>query len=279
VNELDHADADAQHSLKIGEVLGDHRTIAFCHKCIGRLKRMQAEQASGTEQDELLALSVDHLTKAVKRFNDLHEPDEVGDAYSLLGRTRLVQGEIEAAEAAVEKAQGRLSPANGKDYLDLQLVEADLAKAKGEADTARRLYTEVIEATDAGAGLGEVRGRALHKRGLLNNRLSAITDLEAAADVFEGLGQHEQAADAEIVVMSKQGRLPNEREEPVAARLLAEQPPSIQVLAVHNHEEEIEANARQGDEIVAYRSRPTHGHWEKMIERAQRQAAQRGRFW
>src|SRR6185436_9068913 len=79
VGELERADADAQQSLEIGEHLGDERTVAYCHKCIGRLRRMQAEESREARQRELLESSVEHLNHAIDAFTKLRYPEEAGD--------------------------------------------------------------------------------------------------------------------------------------------------------------------------------------------------------
>jgi hypothetical protein len=98
VNRLDEAKADAKRSLEIGETLKWHRNTCFCLKCLGRLSRMQADSAPDTTaRDQFLADSERYLREAIDAFTRLDErdrEDEVGECYSLLGRTLLVGGRL-----------------------------------------------------------------------------------------------------------------------------------------------------------------------------------------
>src|SRR5207253_38316 len=112
IGSLEEAQVAATRSLKLGEAVGWDRNTAFCLKCTGRLLRMMAERTPDPlERERLLKESEDHLQKAVCAFAKASDPDlgptscDVGDSYSLLGRTRLVRGHVREALEAVEKAR------------------------------------------------------------------------------------------------------------------------------------------------------------------------------
>ena len=59
-------------------------------------------------------------------FTGLKIAAEVGDCYSLLGRTYLAAGQRPEARAALAEANKRLLDQSNKDYLDLQIAMGDL---------------------------------------------------------------------------------------------------------------------------------------------------------
>ena len=130
---LPEALTEANISLKLGEDINSNRNTAFCNKCRGRLKRMESEVLwhKGQEFEALLCESAALLRDAIERFTILKATPEVGDCYSLLGRTYLAAGQRVEAGAALVEAGKRLCDANSKDYLDLQIV-----RGAGEAGAA-----------------------------------------------------------------------------------------------------------------------------------------------
>lgn len=282
VGQLDRAEADAFDSLQISEDLNDPVGQAFCHKCIGRLQRLRAEESfRNGERDALLRASVEHLHDAIERFTSLGEPAEVGDAYSLLARTHLSSGDTASCEDAVREASILLTDPTHKDYLDLQIVTGDLAAANGDAQGAREFYDLVIDALDdLGSDSNEIRARALHQRGLLPHNGadgSPDDDLSEAAAIFKRLGDHARAAQSTIVVMERQGLLPTRDGDAQIARLLENEPPLVQVLAVEAHEEAIAK--KRFEPAAAYRGEATISHWRLLVSDARKTAAQLNRVW
>jgi hypothetical protein len=93
-----------------------------------------AEEAKDlTNKRDLLQISIRHLESAIERFSRSPEfgPEhpEVGDCYSLLGRTYLVSGARSDARRAVRKASTLIPPSGAKDYLDLRILEGELLEA------------------------------------------------------------------------------------------------------------------------------------------------------
>ena len=126
---ISEAFAEARRSLALGQALHPpwDRNTAFCHKCLGRLKRMESEAAQDAQaRTALLKDSVELLLEAIDEFKKLHLENEVGDCYSLLARTHLVADDRRAARDAIAEAAERLVDSTNKDYLDLQIVKGDL---------------------------------------------------------------------------------------------------------------------------------------------------------
>ena len=195
VDRLDDAKADAKRSLELGKTLRWHRNTAFCLKCLGRLSRMQAEAASdSTERKELLDESERYLIEAIGEFTRLDELDteeEVGECYSLLGRTLLVTGRLHEARKMGAEAESRLCESVGKEYLDLQILHGDLA-AKSNLSVAESFYSDVIHKRVSGdAQYSEIRARAFYARGLYRQtqrrRPEAKNDFTTAAEIWRNL--------------------------------------------------------------------------------------------
>ena len=197
---LAEALVEAERSLKLGEDIGWDRNTAFCCKCIGRLRRMQGE-ASGEarERTEFLRKSVKSLQEAILRFEQLGMSEEVGDCHSLLARTYLVGGDTSAARDAIARAEERLLDTNSKDYLDLRIVEGDMALLQNPA-AAESIYSEALATkSDAeDAQRSEIVARAYLQRGRARaasrQKKRSQEDFERAAGIWESLG--DPAADA-----------------------------------------------------------------------------------
>ncbi|MCY3820027.1 MAG: TIR domain-containing protein [Gammaproteobacteria bacterium] len=196
---LPEALVEARRSLQLGLDIGWDENTAFCKKCMGRLERMRAEETRDREQRAtLLGESVDLLRDAIARFTALKQEPEVGDCYSLLARTYLVADQRVNAGRAVAEAEERLVEPASKDYLDLQIVQGDLA-AYTDAERADILYTDAIaNAVENDAQKSEIVARAYLRRGKLRARLGsgsrALNDLRQAVALWEALG--DPAADA-----------------------------------------------------------------------------------
>ena len=174
VNKLEKATAAALESLALGEKLPWPRNTAFCHKCLGRLSRIQAEAAQdATTRQRFLTKSERYLLDAISEFSVLpdHGRDaEIGDSQSLLARTMLAANRLADAKAAAMRAESLLDASSSKDYQDLQLLQGDLV-APNDPQSAEDFYGAVIEqcARDD-AQYSEIRARAYFARG--RNRLT-----------------------------------------------------------------------------------------------------------
>src|SRR5207245_1678693 len=150
------------------------------------LYRLEVDKAQNQgEKAAMLAESVACLSAAITLFSDLEgfgpNDPEVGDCYSLLGRTRLVARDLKKAEDAVRKAYQLITDAGSKDYLDLVILSGDLEAARGDSEAAESFYDDALSlpATED-SETTEMRARAFFQRGL--NRKSAGRRDQAVAD-------------------------------------------------------------------------------------------------
>jgi tetratricopeptide (TPR) repeat protein len=219
VDELVKARVAADESLQLGEDIGYERNSAYCKKCIGRLCRIAAEQANESSlQRALLQESRLFLMEAIDRFSK--HPDfgpgsvEVGDCYSLLGRTYLEIGDLRQAENAVRRAHELLDrERESKDYIDLLILEGDLLARKELFENAISAYDTALMLTESDdAEKNEMTARAYFRRGLAQLRMkrldSAKRSIDTARDIWEQLNELEPAARAQWVLLDTDSPLP-----------------------------------------------------------------------
>ena len=264
---LSEALTTAEDSMEIGLVINWDRNTAFCHKCIGRLKRMEAETARVPQQKtSLLNESARLLNKAIDDFTRLGLEPEVGDCYSLLARTFLAAEDRQAAGLAIKEAEDRLVDSANKDFLDLQIVKGDLVEANSPG-TAEIIYTEVLtaETGEEDAQNSEIMARAYLQRGRVRGELGdnerALVDFRAAAGIWDNL--QDPAADVAhwevertAAWMDKETRL-----------LLAAEPVGIRVRATRIVNDELAARPAGRSR----RRKIPQGYLRGIINRAKKQ--------
>ena len=196
---LREARIEAENSLTLGRNIGWDRNTAFCMKCLGRLRRLEAEDAKdGAERAALLNESTRLLRDAIERFRVLELELEIGDCYSLLARSYIVAGARSDAWEAIREAERRLVETGSKDHLDLLITRGDLAAFR-DLVAAESEYDKVVNTADeSDAQKSEVVARAYHQRGLVRARLGdetkALADFRRAAGIWDGL--EDPSADA-----------------------------------------------------------------------------------
>ncbi len=279
VGQLKSARADSESSLKLAEQIGSERSRAFCHKCLGRLSRLEAERGPIEGRKELLRQSIEHLEEAIRLFSHLNEDGEVGDSHSLLGRTHYVALSFEEAKAEARKAGEFLTPRNGKDYLDLQLLLADLAATEERFNEAEAIYSAVLDDAGKDEISSEIYARARRQRGIARvrarkNRQAGCLDLLAAAEIFSDLGEPDNAGECELMAIRVRGRFPRENR---VAELLSKEEPLVQAIALNLHNEAVQDMDKRV--AVAFRREEPIQYWPGLIKDAQRQAARRRRDW
>lgn len=197
---------EADQSLSLSRSLQLSKNIAFCTKCLGRLHRMRAEESAVPEERKaLLHKSVEFLNSAIQSFSKLDEygdeDPEVGDCYSLLGRTFLVAGDLAGAERNADQASRRITDTASKDFLDLQILLGDIAEQRGQRSSALAFYTTVTERRkDGDFQYSEIVARGLTQRARVFARLGhngARQDFQAAASIWNQHGEHDLAATAD----------------------------------------------------------------------------------
>lgn len=188
---------EADQSLSLSRSLQLSKNIAFCTKCLGRLHRMRAEESAVPEERKaFLHKSVEFLNKAIQAFSELDEygdeDPEVGDCYSLLGRTLLVAGHLARAERNAEQASRRITDTASKDFLDLQIFLGDITEQRGQHSSALAFYTTVAERRKEGDfQQSEIVARGLMQRARVFSRLGhngARQDFQASASIWAVFG-------------------------------------------------------------------------------------------
>jgi tetratricopeptide (TPR) repeat protein len=280
VGRLDEARVEANKSLKLGEDMGWGRNSAFCVKCIGRLFRLQAEEAKDSDvKAKLITESILSIQQAIYRFSNLAEygpnHSEIGDCYSLLGRTYLVAGRRSEADEMIRKAHQLIKESDGKDYADLLILDGDLQASNGDRVAADTLYSDAISyGTDEISDASEIRARGYFQRG--RNRLAmgrrelAIGDFQNARSLWEALGEQDAAARAGWSEISASSALSE-----IFRKKLISELPAVRVKAVQNYQLAVATAGRRG----ARRQEPGAIYWDQLIEEARREVAIEAREW
>jgi tetratricopeptide (TPR) repeat protein len=269
-------DADEAYSLAQGMRLD--RTLAFCLKCLGRLCRMEAEGMSdGEERRSKIQESKSLLFEAIEKFGQLAEfgPDdpEVGDCYSLLGRTFLLERDLQSAEDAIRKAYVLIVDETSKDYVDLTILNGDFEVARGDRSGASRFYERALQIpTGSDPELSEMRARAFFQLAMnqeaLANIVGARTAYQSAKDIWDSLQDEEFAAKATWRMICLSYSLSKNSLE-----VLAREPDvrvRVETVDMHNR------TLQQGQTGTARRSEPPVGYWRDLIKQATERLALRG---
>jgi tetratricopeptide (TPR) repeat protein len=277
---LDEARVEAKKSLKLGEDIGWDRNSAFCVKCIGRLFRLQAEDANNPdERAKFITESILSIQEAIYRFSNLAEygpiHSEIGDCYSLLGRTYLVAGKMSEADEMIRKAYQLIKDPDSKDYADLLILDGDFHASGGDHAAADTLYGDAIaHGSDEISDASEIRARGYFQRGtnrlLMGRRELAIRDFQSARSLWEALGEQIAAARAAWSEISTSTAL----SETFRKKLIQELP-AVRVKAVQNYQLAVTSAGRRGPR----RQEPGQPYWDQLIEEARREVAIEAREW
>jgi tetratricopeptide (TPR) repeat protein len=277
---LREAQTFAEKSLRIGEEIGWERNTAYCMKCIGRLHRLQAEaQSDEALKTHDIEQSCRRLREAIDHFSRASEfgpnDPEVGDCWSLLGRTYLLAGKIADAEDAVRRAYDLVLQGDNKDYIDLLILDGDLQQEKGRFEIAEDFYRDALSrSTDISPEISEIRARAYFRRGRNNVSLRkydlARRYFASAKAIWQRLEEELAAAEAEWNEMLASRDLSTGLQQQ-----LVSEPFPVRVKAVHLH------NQRLGAARVAgpRRAEPPAGYWKSIIEQAREAATIERKEW
>jgi tetratricopeptide (TPR) repeat protein len=270
----------ARDSRDLGCAIQWDRNTAYCEKCIGRLYRLQAEQTNDTEQKAtLIKESVAHLQEAIRLFSELSdfgpEHPEVGDCYSLLGRTWFAAGNEKEALQAVQKADELIIEQRSKDYLDLLILRGELAE-RSNREKAEALYSEVLQQEANGdSERSEIVARAYLQRGIIRAAMGkkpeARTDLTAAKRLWDRLEETGNSARAEWELFKLDGAV-----TPNAASVLSGVPLPVRVEAIRIHQERLKDYTGPK---VARRAEPGTEYWKKLLPEASTKAAVKSQKW
>lgn len=266
---LDEAKIFAEKSLGLGEDIGWDRNTAYCEKCIGRLYRIMAEAENDPQtKASLLKTSKAQIETAVERFSQSAEfgalHPEVGDCYSLLGRTHLVAGDLSAARDCVEKAKSLISDSDGKDYFDLLILEGELLESRDRAAAEAR-YVEALEHEGADDfERSEIAARAYFRRAAnrsaMGNKGLAIRDFQKAQDLWGRLGEPDNAARANWERLRLEDAVPSSATKPLSLESF-----SVRVKVLVLHQQRV---AQFSGKRVARRVEPGSEYWKQLIKEA-----------
>jgi tetratricopeptide (TPR) repeat protein len=201
---------------------------------------------------------------------------EVGDCYSLLGRTYLVAGQTSEAEKAVRQAHRLISDQGSKDYLDLAILSGDLQVKRGDRRTATSFYDEALELREnEDPEISEMCARAYMARGRnkegMGEQQGAVSDYGKAAEIYQRLGEREAAASARWEEFRLKEKIPRE-----AYRLLQSERPTVRIAALELHEQR--ARLRPG-RALARRGATSDPYWRQLIRDAHTQTALEEKEW
>ena len=287
VDQLSDAIAAGEASLELGEHIPWERNSAFCKKCIGRIYRMQAEkelEAHTPDRQkvaELLDKSAEFLTDAIQRFSRLEEvgpnDPEVGDCYSLLGRTFLVSGKPTEADDAVKEAFKLIPEGSDKDYLDLLLLAGDLQVGNRDREAAEKFYNSALRINSENAEMTEMRARAYLARGLNRETMKrmqhAARDIGKAVEIFRSLGEIGKSNHARWEQLRVQNKVPKE-----ALPLLKQERYTTRVIALDTYFSQQTSPRRQRN-VVGRRSVLSFEQWNQIVKKARSRAAQEDPKW
>ena len=264
----------ARKSLDLGQAIPWPRNTAYCKKCIGRIMRLQAEAEPDPKiKKTRLAESVEWLKAAIEMFEqpELGLPQtDTGDSYSLLGRTYLVAGQLDIADASIQKAFDIILAGTSKDYMDLKILAGDMEARRGNLGSAESHYSDVLALSiPDDHERSEILARARLQRGILLERVGRIeaakTDYRIAQRMWSELDERTSAAKAEWRLLRMTSSIPQDH----IALFEAEKCPRTRVRAFLAYQDGVQS--RTG--AIAYRSRPSQTQVANLLTQARRAVA------
>jgi hypothetical protein len=275
VQRLDKARAAAQESRDLGIQIRFDINAAFATKCLGRLARLEAEAAaSNSVRESKLHESKALLLEAIDRFSALPafgpEHTEVGDCYSLLGRTLLQSEDLPGVADAIRNAYRLLTDPSSKDYRDLLLLNGDLVLRNGDAPAAIGFYSNALASVSSDdPEVSEIRARALEKRARAQASLARIAeaaqDYSVACEIYHSLGEYRAWA----TIRWEHHILRNPIAADVRALFKRVSDPRVRVAALDLHE----ARMSQLSKAIPRRTNVGSAYWAQLVNQATEQIA------
>ncbi len=260
IGRLKEAGIAIEEAARLARDIGSPEILAFCKKCLARVRRLEAEETSEDgHRRALLKESDDLLRHAIDCFEGLPSfgPDhpEVGDCFSLLARTQFEAGDIAAAQSSCQRAVKLLTDESTKEWADFQILVGDIA-ANTDKRAALAYYDAVIDREDRDdATYSELRARAHFRRGIARKKLGeiakAVADFKLARSIWKGL--HDPLANkAEWAELWATDTV-----EPRMMKALERERFAVRVKAVQIHQKKLDSRrgtfvARRSDLPTAY---------------------------
>lgn len=273
---LDDARNAYVDSRDIAENIDDKVTLAFISKCLGRLCRMEAEQGDlgREERDAKLRESIQLLNDAVERFDSLQDyplkTHEIADSYSLLGRTYLVAKSPSKVDEALRRAFAMMENLHSKEYADLLILNGDFEMSRGSFLAADSSYKQALDVQlGSGPDASEIRARVLRQRGknfaAMKKVPEAKRDFQEAAEIWDKLGQHENAAAAQWEAISIEQQLPIQ-----AVQMLDKEPSRVKLAMAELYSKRM-AERGQATAHLSSREQPDKNFFERLLKEARQQ--------
>lgn len=241
---LKEAAVAIENALELGKDIGCSEIVAYATKCLGRLRRMEADEPAcdPAHRAELLNESRNLLRGAIDQFErmDGYGPEhrETGDCFCLLGRTEFAAGEIPAAERACRRAIALLTDDMAKEWADLQILLGDIT-ANTDKQAAPIYYDNVLARGDPDdATHSEIKARAHFQRALalkaVGQSASAMKDFAVARSIWKGL-QDPLASKAEWAELWASGAVDDQLKKALSKERFA-----VRVRAAQIHKERLD---------------------------------------
>ena len=268
------AEEEALRSAETSEGIGSAKNLAFCRKCLGRLKRLRAEAETNAEvKQAFFEESERSLHEAIDQFSNLagHGPDdpEVGDCYSLLGRTYLSMRDTPRAIKCAIEAMRRINP-ESKDYLDLRILEGDICLAKRDETKALEAFDEVIgRSSEQDYQISEIVARAHRQRARALMRVGRNPDAELAFAKAQRIWEHYE--ENSLAAEAQWGRIrASDALERRTILLLEKEAAPIRCEAVRLYQERQSSRSRK---VIAQRIGSDDAVWGGLVTEAKRNLA------
>lgn len=286
IGQFADAEFHAAQSHELGASIGWQRNTAFCKKCIGRLRRVQAEQEQNSKRkSKLLGESKDLLLEAIDGFSiDVeHGPShpEVGDCYSLLARTYMMTNRMNEAVQCLARARELITTEPGyetsKDYMDLLILEGEIHSVRFQYQSADDKFAEAIDCHDPDdAEKSEIAARVYLARG--KNILSwkrdknlALKEVQRAVEIWDVSNEHFFRGLAEWTMIEINDEIPKrERNQ------LKHLSPSVRVEVIRLRSHLVIPSSSK---TLAQRAELSDDVRKKLIAEAARNVAIRNRRW
>ncbi len=286
IGEFADAELYAAQSQRLGADIGWQRNTAFCKKCIGRLRRVQAEQEQNLRRrTKLLSESKDLLLEAIDAFSidTEHGPShpEVGDCFSLLARTHLMTNRVQDADHCLARARELITADPGfqssKDYMDLLILEGEIHSIRFQYQAADEKFAEAIRCHDPDdAEKSEIAARVHLARGknLLswkNDKNLALNEVQRAAEIWEDSNEHFFRGLAEWTMIEIKDEIPKRDRNK-----LKDLSPSVRVEVIRLRQRFVTPSSSR---TLAQRAELGDDAWKRLIVDATKNVAIRNRRW
>lgn len=279
---LDDALATVKHGQDIARAISDAEALAHAAKAKGRIHRLLAENAQGEERQRMFRQSERDLQDAIALFPQIYRegnPErnrQVGDCFSLLGRTYLsaMRSSLDIDEAILE-ASRHLAPGANKPYIDLCILQGDVAITRHEYERARKHYEEALALLRFDGLIdSEMAGRTYH--GLARyweakqQRKNAAQMFRQEADIYARLHEGELSARAEWEAALREDRVPRWMPDLVRDERYAVKRDALSIYLADQARYDRSSVSRP----IRYRAEPSQPMKNEILHRARHKALQ-----